>query len=107
MSSIRHEEDFRRERRNYFVGLVLAILLTLAAFGSVAWTDWPRMTILWIILGCAIVQIVVHFHYFLHINLAKSKREDLQLILFSFMIVTVMAGGTIWILYNLDMRMMG
>ena len=103
---MRHEEDFRRERRHYFVGLVVAIALTLAAFGSVAWTDWSRMTLLWIILGCAVVQIVAHFYYFLHINLAKSKREDLQLILFSFTIVVVMAGGTIWILYNLNMRMM-
>ena len=55
----------------------------------------------------ALVQIVVHLRYFLHIDLGKQKREDLQLILFSTFLLAIMAGGTIWIMANLQMRMMG
>jgi cytochrome o ubiquinol oxidase operon protein cyoD len=98
--------EFRRERRSYFVGLALAAILTAVAFGAVAWSGWPRDTLLWIIAASALVQVGVHFRYFLHIDLSKSKRDDLQLILFSFLIVLLMAGGTIWILTDLRTRMM-
>jgi cytochrome o ubiquinol oxidase operon protein cyoD len=98
--------ELRRERRSYLIGLALAAVLTAAAFGAVAWSGWPRTTLLWIIATTAVVQVGVHFRYFLHIDLSKSKRDDLQLILFSFLIVLLMAGGTIWILTNLRARMM-
>ncbi|WP_187775866.1 hypothetical protein [Salinicola corii] len=35
----------------------------------------------------------------------KNKREDLQLILFTVLILTIMVGGTLWILFNLYYRM--
>ena len=49
---------------------------------------------------------VVHFRFFLHISLKKSSREDLQLMLFSALIVTLMVSGTLVILFNLRARMM-
>ncbi len=49
---------------------------------------------------------VVHFRFFLHITFGKSTREDLQLILFSALILTLMVSGTLVILFNLRARMM-
>ena len=97
--------QYRRELRQYVTGLVLAVILTTISFTFVAYVDFSRLTLLIIIAVAAVVQVIVHFHYFLHINLSKSKRDDLQLILFSSLIVLLMAGGTIWILMNLKMRM--
>lgn len=97
---------YRKELRSYVVGLVLAVMLSVVAFGCVAWSGIPRSSRLWIVAACAVVQIVVHFRYFLHIDLSKSKRDDLQLILFSFLIVVLMVAGTLWILWNLHARMM-
>jgi cytochrome o ubiquinol oxidase operon protein cyoD len=53
----------------------------------------------------AVAQIVVHFRYFLHIGW-HSHRDDLQLVLFTGLILFLMVGGTIWILFNLHERMM-
>jgi cytochrome o ubiquinol oxidase operon protein cyoD len=97
---------YRRELRSYLIGLILAVALSAFAFASVAWTGWPRPALLWIVAATAAIQIVAHFRYFLHIDLTKSKRDDLQLILFSGLIVLLMAGGTLWILGNLRARMM-
>lgn len=99
-------DDGLKEFRSYVIGLALAILLSAVAFGSVAWGGVPREGVLWIIAVTALVQIVVHFRFFLHIDLSRSKRDDLQLILFSALILAVMIGGTIWILADLRMRMM-
>ena len=101
-----HGAEHKSELRSYIAGYVLSVLLTVPPFGFVAWHGASRSTLIWIIAGTAVTQIAVHFRFFLHINLSKSKRDDLQLILFSLLIVALMAGGTIWILGNLRARMM-
>ena len=70
------------------------------------WPSFASTTTLAIVLGLALVQMVVHFRFFLHISLQKSARDDLQLILFSTLIVILMVSGTLVILFNLRARMM-
>ena len=52
------------------------------------------------------MQLAVHLRFFLHIDLKRSARADLQLILFSSLIVALMVGGTLVVLFNLHGRMM-
>ncbi|MFD2031841.1 cytochrome o ubiquinol/quinol oxidase subunit IV [Ancylobacter dichloromethanicus] len=52
------------------------------------------------------IQAVVHLRYFLHIDLQRSHRDDLLLILFTVLILIIMVSGTIWILYDQHIRMM-
>jgi cytochrome o ubiquinol oxidase subunit IV len=96
----------RDEVRSYVIGYGLALALTGAAFATVHWPSFAATTTLAIVLGLALVQMVVHFRFFLHISLRKSARDDLQLILFSTLIVTLMVSGTLVILFNLRARMM-
>ena len=96
----------RDEIRSYVVGYGLALALTGAAFAIVNWPSFASTTILSLVLGLAVVQMVVHFRFFLHISLKKSARDDLQLILFSTLIVILMVSGTLVILFNLRARMM-
>lgn len=100
------EAEYRRERRSYLTGLAWALILTLIPFGVVAWAGWFTGAVLWLVAGFALFQIVVHFRYFLHIDLSRQKREDLQLILFTVLLLAIMAAGTIWIMANLYTRMM-
>lgn len=98
-------EDPGREFREYCIGGILALVLTLAAFGLVATHWFDRMASLGIVAAMALVQMLVHFRYFLHIDLRRSHRDELQLILFTALIILLMAGGTLWILWNLHARM--
>ena len=102
---IGHAEQ-RRERRSYIIGFVFAILMTCAAFAIVAWRLMDPGTALAIVFVLGSLQIVGHFRFFLHIDLRKSARDDLQLILFSSLITLLMVGGTLVILFNLRQRMM-
>lgn len=96
----------REEIRSYAIGYALALALTGAAFAAVHWPNFVSSTTLAIVLGLGLVQIVVHFRFFLHISLLKSARDDLQLILFSTLIVSLMVSGTLVVLLNLRARMM-
>lgn len=100
-------ENARPEIITYGVGYALALLLTIAAFALVHWHWAAPTSALGIVFGLALVQIIVHFRCFLHVTLHGPARDDLQLILFSTLIVLLMVGGTLVILFNLRMRMMG
>lgn len=100
------DTGFRRELRDYVVGVSLALLLSGAAFALVAWAAWPAATVLAVIAGLAVLQVVVHFRFFLHIDLRKSHRDDLQLILFTALIIGLMVAGSLWIIFNQNQRMM-
>lgn len=95
-----------REIRTYAIGYVLALALTAAAFALVRWPSLASGTTFALVLALALVQMVVHFRCFLHVTLAKSARDDLQLILFSGLIIVLMVAGTLVILANLHGRMM-
>jgi len=98
--------EHRRERRSCIIGFVFAVLLTCAAFAIVAWRLMDPGTTLAIVFALGLLQIIGHFRFFLHIDLRKSARDDLQLILFSSLITLLMVGGTLVILFNLRHRMM-
>lgn len=99
-------EGKRRETWSYVIGYVFALALTGVAFAAVRWPSFAATTTLAIVFGLALVQIVVHFRFFLHISLARSSRDEVQLVLFSTLIVALMVSGTIVILTNLRDRMM-
>jgi cytochrome o ubiquinol oxidase operon protein cyoD len=94
----------RREFHSYVWGIALALLLTLAPFALVHWAAMSGVSLLCVIGALALVQMVVHFRFFLHIGLWQ-KREDLQLILFSTLLLVIMVAGTIWIMASLALRM--
>lgn len=95
-----------KEIATYAVGYAGALAFTAGAFGLVHWAPFGITTTLCLVFALALVQIVVHFRCFLHISLAKSARDDLQLVLFSTLIVVLMVSGTLVILLNLRHRMM-
>ena len=95
-----------RETMTYVVGYGLALLLTFASFGLVYLGLLRGRQAFYTVLGLGLVQLLVHLRCFLHIDLTRSARADLQLILFSSMIIALMVGGTLVILFNLQARMM-
>lgn len=101
----RLKEEERQEFRSYVWGIGLALSLTLLPFALVHWSfDISRLWLLVVIGAFALAQMVVHFRFFLHIGF-KQKREDLQLLLFSGLLLTIMVAGTIWIMASLSQRM--
>lgn len=94
----------REEFHSYVWGIGLALLLTLVPFALVHWGLMPRAALFIAIGAFALVQMAVHFRFFLHISF-RHKREDLYLILFAALIVFIMVAGTIWIMSSLAHRM--
>lgn len=96
----------RDEIRSYAKGYCVALVLTGLAFATVMWPRFPSTAAFGIVLGLGVLQMVVHFRFFLHISLRKSSRDVLRLILFAGLIVILMVSGTLVVLLNLRARMM-
>jgi cytochrome o ubiquinol oxidase operon protein cyoD len=95
--------DKSKEFRHYVIGFVLATILTIIPFTLVA-TVGGKISFFALIL-CAILQLIVHLRFFLHLSFKGQQKEDLQLVLFTGFILFLMIGGTIWVLGDLYTRM--
>lgn len=97
--------EYRHELHTYIWGYIGALVLTLVPFGLVYWSGMAASALYLAIGAFAIVQAIVHFRCFLHIDPPRQNMDDLHLILFSSVLLFFMVGGTIWILANLATRM--
>jgi cytochrome o ubiquinol oxidase operon protein cyoD len=92
--------------KSYTTGFILSIVLTAIAFAMVMSDTLPRRAALFGIVVAAIVQILVHLHSFLHLDSSSAARWNVLALLFTLLIMFLFVGGTIWIMANLNYRMM-
>jgi cytochrome o ubiquinol oxidase subunit IV len=53
----------------------------------------------------AVLQVLVHLRFFLHLNFTSTPKENLLAIAFTAMLIFVMVGGSFWIMFDLYSRM--
>ncbi len=97
--------DARKDIAAYVTGFALALILTTMAFAAVYRPALFGRQTLATVFSLGLLQAIVHFRYFLHVKLTRSSRDDLFLLLFSTLIITLMVAGTLVLLGNLRMRM--
>jgi cytochrome o ubiquinol oxidase operon protein cyoD len=100
-----NKTEYQRDLRSYLTGFTLSLALTGLAFWVMLGTTLGSGKTMMIIGALAIVQLVVQMRFFLHIDRSKQKREDLDLILFSTLVLLIIVLGTVWIMGNLSTRM--
>ena len=92
--------------RGYFVGLVLATLITVVAFfisqTTLVWQ--PSIPIALFVL--AIAQMGVHMVFFLHITTGPDNTNNVLALAFGVLIVALLIIGSLWIMTHLNHNMM-
>jgi len=92
--------------KSYLIGFVLSVILTVIPFGLVMSGTWSKTAILIGISLAALVQIVVQLYFFLHLDSSPNQRWNLLTLVLTAIIVVLLVGGSLWIMYNLNVRMM-
>ena len=94
-------------KKNYIVGFLLATLFTIISFGLVAFgTSMSRGLVLVLLSVAALLQMFVHLYYFLHLNKSSEQRWNVIALAFTALLIFIFVGGTIWVMYTLNLRMM-
>jgi cytochrome o ubiquinol oxidase operon protein cyoD len=96
----------RGSLRSYLTGFGLALLLTAIPFALVMSRAWSPRWALAAICSAGILQVLVHLHYFLHLDASSSARWNVLALIFTLLIMVLFVGGSLWIMYTLNYRMM-
>jgi cytochrome o ubiquinol oxidase subunit IV len=96
----------RGSLKSYGTGFILSIVLTAIPFALVMSGAVSRRVAILGICGAGIVQILVHLHYFLHLDRSSEERWNVLALLFTLLIMTIFVGGTVWVMATLNSRMM-
>ena len=96
----------RGSLKSYLTGFVLSLILTAIPFALVMSGALSSTAILAGIFSAGIVQILVHLHYFLHLDTSSAARWNMLAMIFTLLIMILFVGGSIWIMYDLNYRMM-
>ena len=97
---------FEGTTRAYVTGFVLSIVLTLAAYTLVVGHVFPAAVITGCIIVLAVVQFLVQMLFFLHLGRETKPRWKLFVALYMVMVVLILVLGSLWIMNNLNSRMM-
>lgn len=92
--------------KSYIIGFALSILLTLIAYFLVVEHVLTYLTLIFTIVGLATVQTVVQLVFFLH--LGQEPKPHMNSLIFSVMgvVILILVIGSLWIMFDLDNRVM-
>jgi cytochrome o ubiquinol oxidase subunit IV len=94
-------------RSGYWTGFLLSVVLTAIPFALVMTgmiTD-TRVTA-GIITAMAMVQIVVHMIYFLHMSPKSENGWTMMALIFTIIIVVITISGSLWVMFHMNANMM-
>lgn len=105
-----HEHDTAPSHstlRGYLIGFGLSVILTAIPFWLVMSNVFPSPTATGlIIMAFAVVQIVVHMVYFLHMDFKVQGGWSMMALIFTLILVLIALTGSLWVMYHLDRNMM-
>ncbi|HHW4680152.1 MAG TPA: cytochrome o ubiquinol oxidase subunit IV [Xylella taiwanensis] len=92
--------------KSYLIGFVLAVILTAIPFAMVMNGGFSKGITVTVISVLAAVQMLVHLVYFLHMDRSPEQRSNVQVALFSLLIIGIVVIGSLWVMHNLNLHMM-
>ncbi|GGB35878.1 cytochrome o ubiquinol oxidase subunit IV [Sphingomonas metalli] len=102
-----HDGAPHGSRKGYLVGFALSVLLTAVPFAVVMLNGLATPnTAAAICMSFAIVQIVVHMVFFLHMNTRSEGGWTMMALIFTIIIVVIALTGSLWVMYHMNANMM-
>lgn len=92
--------------RSYIIGLTLSVILTVIAFGSVTQNWVTPFAAIFVIAGAALMQVVVHVVFFLHMSRKSTPFWNATIFFFMLLVVALLMTGTLFIMFTATHNMM-
>lgn len=100
-------DDLHVSKGDYVKGFILAVILTAIPFWLVMGNVIQDRPTAVAVLGLfAVVQIVVHMVYFLHMNGKIQGGWTMLSTIFTVVFVAIGIAGTLWVMYHMNTNMM-
>lgn len=102
-----HEQEHAHgTRRDYLIGFFASVVLTAIPFWLVMAGTLSANWTATLVVAFAVVQILVHTVYFLHVSTRSEGGWTLMAYAFTAVIVLIVIAGSLWIMFHLNSNMM-
>ncbi|CAN7685261.1 MULTISPECIES: cytochrome o ubiquinol oxidase subunit IV [Pseudomonas] len=101
-----HDDAGHGSYKSYAIGFILSVILTVIPFGLVMYPTLPKSITLLIVLAFAIVQVLVHLVYFLHLDRSAAQRNNVIAFVFAAIVIVLLVGLSLWIMFSIHTFMM-
>jgi len=103
-----HEEEGPHSTfSGYMIGFMASVILTAIPFWLVMGDVLSsRNATVVVILGFALVQILVHMIYFLHMNFHSEGGWNMLSLIFTVVLLFITLAGSLWVMYHMNVNMM-
>ncbi|MFT8210677.1 MAG: cytochrome o ubiquinol oxidase subunit IV [Symbiopectobacterium sp.] len=92
--------------QSYLIGFIMSVILTVIPLGLVMAGSASPAVIMEGVVGCAVVQILVHLVYFLHLNNSSGQCWNVVALVFAILIIAIVVVGSIRIMMSAHHNMM-
>ncbi|CAM3669867.1 MULTISPECIES: cytochrome o ubiquinol oxidase subunit IV [Pseudomonas] len=101
-----HAEGNHGSVKSYVIGFILSVILTAIPFGLVMFPSMPKDITIMVVVALAVIQVVVHLVYFLHMDRSAEQRSNVSTFLFTAMVIALLVGLSLWIMFSIHTSMM-
>jgi cytochrome o ubiquinol oxidase operon protein cyoD len=92
--------------KNYVIAFIASLSLTSLAFYLVIQKNFSNDFILGIIVALAVIQMIIHIVYFLHLHLSSKLYWNVCALIYTLILICIIVGTSIWIMIHLNENMM-
>ena len=93
-------------RHSYVVGLLLSLALTGAVYLLVTQHLIAGTFAIALLIALAFLQAIAQLVFFLHLGREGSSKARLTLLFIALLIIAILVAGSLWVMSNLNSRMM-
>jgi cytochrome o ubiquinol oxidase operon protein cyoD len=100
------KKEYHGSYRSYLIGFVTSLVLTFISFSLVGFEVLSGKTLIYVIVVLALIQAIIQLLFFLHLGQEEKPRWDTLIFGFMVLVLLILALGSLWIMYDLDERVM-
>jgi cytochrome o ubiquinol oxidase operon protein cyoD len=100
------QKEWLGSLKSYLIGFTICLLLTGISFGLVVTKILTGHLLIYMLLGLALTQAIIQLVFFLHVAQEPKPHWEALLLCFTILILLTVLVGSLWIMNDLNHRMM-
>lgn len=100
------QKEWHGSTKAYIIGFVICLLLSVLSFSLVLFRFIPEGYLTHTLIGLGLVQAAVQMLFFLHIGQEPKPRWETIAFAFTVMVLLIIVIGSLWIMHDLNTRVM-
>lgn len=100
------KKEWHGSVKAYVIGFIASLILTALSFGLVISEAIPKDSLVYTLATLGLIQAVFQLLFFLHVGQEPKPRWETVIFCFMFLILLLITVGSLWIMNDLESRMM-